>query len=135
MTKGEGMDKKRILIVDDEVAFTRMVKVNLESAGKYTVQAENKGALALEAARAFNPHLILLDIVMPDIDGTNVAVQLKEDARCKDIPVIFLTALVTNKEMDHSCSTISGYPFIAKPTNLNTLIACIEENLNKGTKR
>ena len=127
------MDKKRILIVDDEEAFTRILKVNLESTDKYTVRVENKGALALEAAHTFNPHLILLDIVMPDIDGSEVAAQLKEDARCKNIPLIFLTALVTNKETDHGCSTISGYPFIAKPINLTTLVACIEQNLNKGT--
>jgi two-component system, OmpR family, alkaline phosphatase synthesis response regulator PhoP len=131
MTKGGHMDRKKILIVDDDETFTRMVKVNLESTDKYTVRVENKGASALDAARIFNPHLILLDIVMPDMAGSDIATQLKEDERCKVIPVIFLTALVTNEETEHSCDKRCGYPFIAKPVNLKTLITCIEQNLTK----
>ena len=123
------MDKKKIMIVDDEEAFARAVKVNLESTNAYTVRIENKGALALQAIREFSPDLILLDIVMPDVQGSEVAAQLKEDAQCKNIPVVFLTALVTNKETDNSYSQISDYPFIAKPVKVETLIACIEENL------
>jgi len=125
------MDKKKVLVVDDEEAFTRIVKINLESTGNYTVRVENKGALALQAARIFSPDLILLDIIMPDLQGSDIAAQLKEDAQCKDIPVVFLTALVTNQETGNNCSQISGYPFIAKPVKLKILIACIEENLKK----
>ena len=119
------------MIVDDEEAFTRAVKVNLEATNVYSVRVENKGARALEAAQAFGPDLILLDIVMPDKEGSEVAQQLKEDPLCKNIPVVFLTALVTNKETNSGCSQISGYPFIAKPVRIKNLIACIEANIKK----
>ena len=58
--------KKRILVVDDEPAITRMVKLNLERTKKYEVRTENQGSKAIEAARDFEPHLIFLDVMMPD---------------------------------------------------------------------
>jgi len=126
------MDKKKILLIDDEEAFTRMVKLNLEYTGKYTVRIENKGSLSLQAAKAFRPDLILLDIMMPDMDGSEVAQQLKAEEICKDVPVVFLTALVTKKETEgHCCPDIGGHPFIAKPVNLKDLISCIEQNMVK----
>lgn len=123
------MDKKKILIIDDEDAFTRGVKMNLELTGKYIVRVENKGLLGLKAAKEFKPDLILLDIMMPDMDGSEVAEQLNEEDSCKNIPVVFLTALVTKKETNESFSDIGGHPFIAKPVNLKNLISCIEQNI------
>lgn len=125
------MDRKKILLVDDEEGFTRMVKLNLESIGKYTVRVVNKGSLALEAVRVFQPDLILLDIMMPDMPGSDVAAALREDTSGKEVPIVFLTALVTKKETEDTCSEISGYPFIAKPVNLNNLMACIEKYSSK----
>jgi DNA-binding response OmpR family regulator len=123
------MDRKKILIIDDEEALTRGVKLNLELTGKYVVRIENKGSLGLKAAREFRPDLILLDIAMPDIDGSQVAEQLKDEDNCKNIPIVFLTALVTKKETHESSSDIGGYPFIAKPVSIKNLISCIEENI------
>lgn len=125
------MSKKKILIIDDEEAFTKYVKLNLESTEKYEVRVENKGAKSLEVAKEFNPDLILLDIMMPDKDGSEVAQDLKEDDVCTNIPVVFLTALVTKQETNQSSSNIGGHPFIAKPINLKNLISCIEQNIVK----
>jgi len=86
------MNRKKILVVDDEVSLTRMLKRNLEATGRYEVCEENFGARALEAARAFGPDLIVLDVMMPDADGGEVASRLGEDPRLRDVPVIFLTA-------------------------------------------
>ena len=122
------MDKKRILIVDDESGFTHLLKLTLEKAGEYTVLEENDGTRALESARKFQPHLILLDIVMPRIDGGDVASQIKSDPVLKHTRIVFLTAIVSKKEAS-AIGLIGGFPFLAKPVTLEGLIQCIEENL------
>src|SRR5258706_15639749 len=83
---------KKILVVDDEVTITRLLKLNLEKTGAYVVREENRGAKAYAAAREFKPDLILLDVMMPDLDGGEVAAQLQADPLMKGIPIIFLTA-------------------------------------------
>ena len=73
------MDKKRIFIVDDESGFTRLLKLTLEKTGGYLVKEENDGTNAWRAAREFKPDIIFLDIVMPKIDGGDVAQQIRSD--------------------------------------------------------
>lgn len=123
------MDKKKILIVDDEELFTKLVKLNLEKTGDYEVRVENKGLQGLAAAREFQPDLILLDILMPDMEGSEVASRLQDDAQTKDIPVVFLTAVVRKEEVESGCGVIGGRPFIAKPVSVNELVDCIERNM------
>jgi len=119
-------NKKKILIVDDEKDFTEMIKWNLEATGQYEVRSESKGAKALAAAREFIPHLILLDIIIPDMDGGAILFQLKNDVATKDIPLVFLTAIVTQPEVNSVGKLISGYPSIAKPVSAADLIAYIK---------
>lgn len=119
---------KKILIVDDEVSLLGIIKLNLEATGKYEVQTESQGLKAAERAKAFKPDLIFLDIVMPDIDGSEVAYILKEDPELANIPVIFLTATVTSEEVKRAGQKIGGQTFMAKPVSLNQLIECIEKN-------
>src|ERR1035438_4062424 len=71
--------KKRILVVDDEPALTRMIKLTLEQTEQYEVRTENLGRKAIEAAREFKPELILLDVLMPDMLGSEIAAQLEQD--------------------------------------------------------
>lgn len=123
------MEKKRIFIVDDESGFTRLLKITLEKTGLYKVQEENDGTAAWLAAREFKPDIIFLDIVMPKIDGGDVAQQIRSDPALAHVPIIFLTAIVSKKESDQ---TIGGFPFIAKPVSLDAITACIEEHLPKA---
>lgn len=125
------MTKKKILIIDDEEFFTKLVKLNLEKTGKYEVRAENKGSVGLAAAREFKPDLILLDILMEDMEGSEVAAQLKNDANTAEIPVVFLTAVVKKEELENGSGVIGGHPFIAKPVSTAELINCIENNMYK----
>ena len=125
------MEKKRILLVDDESSLTRMMRLNLEATGKYEVCEENQGARALETARAFKPDLIFLDVMMPDMGGDEVAGQIKEDAELKDTKFVFLTAIVTKDETGEGGSDISGHTFLAKPVKAHELIDCIERFLGK----
>ncbi|HAZ10819.1 MAG TPA: response regulator [Candidatus Omnitrophica bacterium] len=122
------MDKKKILIIDDEEGFTKMVKLNLEETGEYTVKIENNSNNAFMAAKEFKPDLILLDIMMPGMDGGDVASELKSDNALKDIPVVFLTAIVKEGEIDGS---IGGHPFIAKPVSAEDLVKHIKKYIAK----
>lgn len=124
----EATEKKRILLVDDEAIVTRTLKLYLESTGKYEVRAENDGAKALNTAHAFRPHLVFLDIVMPEVDGPEVASRIKEDPVLKDTPIVFLTALVRRKEVGQGGRDIGGFPFIAKPIDPDEVVACIEQH-------
>ncbi len=118
---------RRILIVDDEAGFTRLLKLTLEGTKRYIVKEENDGSRALATARIFRPELILLDIVMPKMDGGDVARQLGADPILKSVKIIFLTAIVSQKEA--GAGGIGGYPFMAKPVSLAALTAMIEQTL------
>jgi CheY-like chemotaxis protein len=122
------MEKKRILIIDDEASFTRMVKLNLEKTGAFEVREENKAPNALAAAREFKPDLILLDVIMPTMDGGDVASQLRNDRHLKGVPIVFLTATVSQREAGQQGLNSGGDLFLAKPVTLETLIHCLNEN-------
>lgn len=123
--------KKKILVVDDEASLTRMVKRGLEATGNYLVMEENQGSKAVATARQFKPDLIILDVMMPDVDGGTVAADLAETQDMKNIPVVFLTAIVTKEEAGPTGSTIGGHTVLAKPVNLKNLITCIENHIGK----
>jgi CheY-like chemotaxis protein len=121
-------EKRRILIVDNDRESTRLVKILLERTGRYLVLEENDATRAHQSAQNFRPDLILLDIVMPETDGGEVAAQIQTDPELQRTPVIFLTALVTETETKAGLR-IQGHPFLAKPINIPELINGIEENL------
>jgi DNA-binding response OmpR family regulator len=121
--------KKRILVVDDEVGLTRMVKRGLEATGKYVVMEENVGGRAVAVAREFKPDLVILDVMMPEVDGGTVAAELAETKDLKHVPVIFLTAIVTEQETEPTGSFIGPHTFLAKPVQLKNLISCIDKHI------
>jgi CheY-like chemotaxis protein len=125
------MKMKKILIVDDEPAFTRMMKLVLEKTGRYEVTYENNAHQALSTARSFLPDLILLDVVMPEMDGGDVAGQLQADPLLRDVPIIFLTALVGEKESAKGPVTRAGFRFLGKLVSDDELLECIETNLKQ----
>ncbi len=119
------MEAKRILIIDDEPAMTRMIRVNLETTKRYQVREENNALHALANAREFKPDLILLDVIMPGVDGGELAQRIKADAALKQVPVIFLTGTVTKKEASEGAVT-AGYPLLPKPVSLKNLVETME---------
>ena len=121
--------KTRILVIDDEPDITLLVKLNLEQTGQYEVREENDANRSVSAARDFDPDLILLDVMMPDLDGGDVVAMLKDDPRLADTPVVFLTATVLKEEVASTGGKIGGYPFIPKPVSLEELTTAIEANL------
>jgi CheY-like chemotaxis protein len=121
-------EKRRILIVDNDRDSTHLIKILLEKTGRYLVLEENDATKAHQSARNFQPDLILLDIVMPETDGGEIAAQIQADPELQRTPIIFLTALVTKAEAKAGLH-IQGHAFIAKPISIPDLIKGIEENL------
>jgi len=121
-------EERRILIVDDDRDSTHVIKILLEKTGQYLVLEENDAAKAHQTARNFRPDLILLDIMMPKVDGGVLAAQIEGDTRLQRTPIIFLTALVTKAEAKAGLR-VQGHPVLAKPINIPELINGIDENL------
>ncbi len=126
------MDKKKILIIDDEKDFTQLVKTVLEGTNRFEVFSENEGARGIESAKENQPDLVLLDLIMPDIEGSYVAARLKQEEKTKGIPVVFLTAAITPEEETDRAGIIGGNPFIAKPISIRNLIDVIDKYSVKG---
>lgn len=123
------MKKKKVLIIDDEIAFTNIVKLTLEGKAAYEVGVENDPRMAIATARKFWPDIIILDVVMPGLDGGEVHTQLMADPILKNIPIIFLTAIVRQKEVDEHKGMIGGSFYIAKPVSADGLVGAIEEHI------
>jgi CheY-like chemotaxis protein len=125
-------EKRRVLIVDDDPDSTHLVKILLEKTGNYVVLEENDADKAHQSTRNFRPHAILLDIMMPKTDGSEVAAQIEADPELCGTPIIFLTALITEPET-RAGLRIEGHRSLAKPINIPRLIEQIEESLPRVT--
>ena len=112
--QGQKMSKKRVLLVDDEDDIREVARVSLEMVGGFEVVTASCGTEAIEMARQERPDAILLDVMMPDMDGPTTYGKLQDEASLKDIPVVFLTAKVQatdNQQFDE----IGVAGVIAKP--------------------
>jgi DNA-binding response OmpR family regulator len=123
------MRKRRILLVDDEIAITRALAIYLAEQGGCEVRIENEGSRAVAAALDFTPDLILLDVVMPDADGGALAAQMKAEPALQHVPIVFLTALVSRHETRSASKTIGGLPFLAKPVDPHTVLEYIDRHV------
>lgn len=116
----------RILIVDDERDFCHFVKRNLEAEGSYDVATCSDATQAVEQVRVLRPDLVFLDLMMPGLDGNEIAAQLEADPELRTIPVVFLTAVVTQGETDAHDGRIGGRVFLSKPVDLEALLRMID---------
>jgi DNA-binding response OmpR family regulator len=123
------MNKKRILIVDDEPGITQLLRLNLEKSGQYTVRTENHAEHVLSAAIEFKPDLMMLDVMMPGMSGGELAGRLRNTRTFKTLPIVFLTAAVRQEEVDARDGVIGGFPYIAKPLNVRGVMEIIQKNL------
>lgn len=125
------MDKKKILIVDDDESITRLVKLNLERVGNYEVATETLAERAFPAVRKFRPDVIILDVMMPGLDGGDIAIQIRDHEETCNIPVIFLTAAITEAE-EKSRALEDGYTYLHKPVDIDRLVQILEAELGSG---
>jgi len=124
-------EKKRILIIDDEEDFCYLIKMSLEAMGDFEVLVCCNGREAVQLVKKQQPDLILLDIMMPGLCGSEIAEEIRNNEDTQDIEIVFLTALVRKGEMEESKNVIGGRYFIAKPVEMNSLINTINRILGR----
>ncbi len=115
----------KILVVDDEPNVVKMISSRLMDSG-YEVASAVNGKDALDKVKGDKPNLIILDILMPEMDGFSAAVALKNDPWTKSIPVIFLTCLVESAEMEEAHALIAGNVFLSKPFEAEELLSMVK---------
>lgn len=124
---------RKILLVDDEAGFTELLRMNLEKSGRYEVCIENDSTKALGIARSFQPDVILLDVVMPGMDGGDVQAALQNDPALSRVPVLMLTALVDSTELSEGAVAQAGSQMVLpKPVNLALLFRVLDEILGEA---
>ena len=121
---------KKILLVDYEPSVTAVVRDALERTGRYVIKEERNCRQAMNAARWFQPDLIVFDGATSQADGSAVARELQEDASLKDTPVVFLIANSALKGCVTSSGILSGYSFFAGPVPLEQIGKYVAELLN-----
>ena len=125
----------RVLVIDDEAPIRLLCRVNLEAEGMTVVEAAD-GPSGLEAARSDHPDLILLDVMMPGLDGWGVAEALLDDEETSSIPIIFLTARAEFRDRARGLD-IGGVDYITKPFNpveLAPLVRDLLDRLDRGER-
>ena len=121
--------EKKILIVDDDPVTLKMLEKILLSAGYWVIKATN-GKEALNIVDDYLPNIIILDIVMPVMDGTETIEFLKKNPRTKDIPVIFLSSLITKQ--DEMGKYAKSKSYLAKPIVRENLLKEIDKCLENS---
>ena len=119
-----GLRRKRVLVCDDDPVILRLLEVNLELEG-YDVLSATNGVEAVEVATAEDPDLVILDIMMPRMDGYEACERIKANDKTKDTPIVFLSAKAQLADIDRG--TVSGVSeYLTKPFDPAELAAVIE---------
>ena len=117
----------KVLAVDDDPTIQRLLQVNLEMEG-YDVRLASDGEEAVQAAQEFEPDIILLDIMMPKLDGWQVCEKLKADPTFAKTPIVFLSARAQDADVDKGLE-LGAEAYITKPFDPIDLIDLVEELL------
>ena len=126
------MSRIRILIVDDNRPLATLVGLRLEQTGHYRVQIENKPHVALKAARDFQPHLLLLDVDMPGMTGPELQQAIHREPGFSDVPVIFLTSLISSEEAGQNVMLSNGKRFLSKSASTEVIHRSINRAISES---
>ena len=121
-------ERPRILIVDNNSRFARSARLVLDQSGKYVACTVTDPRRTLETARSFKPDLVLVDLIMPEEDGIEVATQLEADSALHGVPIVFLTSLITAEEAKDG-RRVYGHRILPKPASSSQLVELVEQNL------
>jgi pilus assembly protein CpaE len=113
------INSENILIIDDDPATTRLLEVLLRREG-YNIQSENLSEKAIQTSKSFSPNLIILDLMMPGVDGMAVCRDMKDDPELENIPIIMFTA-VNQPEVKDEAKNAGINEYITKPIHPNEL--------------
>jgi|YNPNPStandDraft_1061719.scaffolds.fasta_scaffold49527_2 two-component system alkaline phosphatase synthesis response regulator PhoP/two-component system response regulator VicR len=120
-------ERKKILAVDDDKFIVMVIRVNLEFEGYEVVEAYD-GVQALEMIESENPDLVVLDIMMPEMNGWDVLSRIRENPKTEDLPVIMLTALAQDRDIEEA--TLRGADvYLTKPFEPEELILTVKRML------
>ena len=119
----------RVLVIDDEAPIRLLCRVNLEAEGMDVLEAAD-GPSGLEKARAETPDVVLLDVMMPGLDGWRVAEELLDDPRTEAIPIVFLTARAELRDRARGID-LGGVDYVTKPFNPVELAPLVRELLDR----
>ncbi len=119
----------RVLVIDDEAPIRLLCRVNLEAEGIEVLEAAD-GKSGLDLARAEHPDVVLLDVMMPGLDGWRVAEELLEDDETRGIPIIFLTARAEFRDRARGLD-IGGVDYVTKPFNPRELAPLVRDLLDR----
>jgi DNA-binding response OmpR family regulator len=122
----------RVLVIDDESPIRLLCRVNLEAEGMEVLEAAD-GPSGLEKARAERPDVVLLDVMMPGLDGWRVAEELLDDERTAAIPIIFLTARAELRDRARGID-LGGVDYVTKPFNPVDLAPLVNDLLDRVTR-
>jgi DNA-binding response OmpR family regulator len=125
----------RVLVIDDEAPIRLLCRVNLEAEGMEVLEAAD-GPSGLEKARAERPDVILLDVMMPGLDGWRVAEELLDDERTEHIPIVFLTARAELRDRARGID-LGGVDYVTKPFNpveLAPLVRDLTSRVERGER-
>jgi DNA-binding response OmpR family regulator len=114
--------------VDNNSKFARSARLLLDQSGKYVACTVIDPRRALEAARSFKPDLVLVDLIMPQEDGPEVAMEIEADWALHQVPIVFLTSLITAEEAKDG-RRVYGHRILPKPTSGSRLFELVEQNL------
>ena len=126
----ESAERRRVLLIDDEADVTDSLSTNLEATGKFEVKAINDPRQALATAQDFSPDVIVLDVVMPGMDGGDVQAALRADPVLKEVPIVMVTALVSNNDATSGSVEAGGAHMLPKPVRLETLLPLLLPKTN-----
>lgn len=122
------MSSRRVLVVDDDDEIREITQLTLEVLGGWEIEAADRGSTALDLARACPPDVVLLDVMMPEMDGPTTLAHMRADARLRHVPVILLTAKVqVSHRQVWDDLPVAGV--ISKPFNPGTLVDDIKDIL------
>jgi CheY-like chemotaxis protein len=127
--------KTRVLIVDDEVSFARLLKLNFHYTGRYTAEVVNNAHEAVQAAERFAPDIILLDVMMPGLDGGEVASRIQARPKLRNTPILFLTAAIRKQELAAHDGLCGGIPFLSKPVEFQDVLKHVESECSHKLSR
>lgn len=123
-------EKIKVLYIEDEADLVELVTLLLERSGKYEVFSTNQGEKGVELAKECKPNIILLDLMMPNINGWEVFRHLKEDEETKAIPVVIVTAKAADIDKVLGLEIAKADGYVTKPFDPNELFAIIDEKSN-----
>jgi DNA-binding response OmpR family regulator len=122
----------RVLVIDDEAPIRLLCRVNLEAEGMNVLEAAD-GPSGLERARAETPDVVLLDVMMPGLDGWRVAEELLDDPRTESIPIVFLTARAELRDRARGID-LGGVDYVTKPFNPVELAPLVRDLLDRVSR-